>query len=236
MVISPQGQAIGGDEWNGIFISSPRTFTDKNIFRRGGGIVFPLYQTNSGEAGRFFENSDLTPNFSPTIIKGIEKALGEKVEPLELFDYIYAVLHNPAYRERYKEFLKIDFPRIPYPTDAKLYHSLATKGSELRKLHLLNDSANWPVNTTYPESGTNVVESLTYKDEKVHINAQQYFGNVPQDAWDFYIGGYQPAQKWLKDRKGSTLSFADIRHYQEIIAALTGTIKIMEDIEVIYPL
>ena len=194
--------------------------------------VFPLY--NSGVSRSIFENlenDNLTPNFSPVVLKKIEKALGETIKPLELFDYIYAVLHNPDYRKRYAEFLKIDFPRIPYPTDASLYHKLAEKGSKLRRLHLMENSDNWAVTTTYPEAGTNEVTELTYSDGRVHINPTQYFGNVSETAWTFFIGGYQPAQKWLKDRRGRILAFADIRHYQKIIAALDGTHKIMEEIK-----
>lgn len=196
--------------------------------------VFPLYQI-TGEAGSFFENQEeesLVPNFNPEIIKQIEKGLGEPIEPLELFDYIYAILHSPTYRERYKEFLKIDFPRIPYPTDKNRYHQLSVLGSKLRKLHLLENSSSWKVKITYPQSGTNKVESLRYHAGNVYINEEQYFGNVTEEAWDFYIGGYQPAQKWLKDRKEKTLSFSDIRHYQEIITALCETQQLMKEIDV----
>lgn len=225
-------------DWRHVFIS--RHITNGNILASakllGAGTQFPLYLTLSGEAGRFFEKSDLTPNFAPAILKKIEQRLGEKVEPLELFDYIYAVLHNPAYRERYKEFLKIDFPRIPYPSNPELYHNLAQMGSRLRKLHVMDNSSAWHVNTTYPVSGKNQVETPVYREGAVYINQQQYFGNVPLCAWEFYIGGYQPAQKWLKDRKGHTLSFSDIRHYQEIIATLSETIHIMEAIKDLAPL
>ena len=225
-------------DWRHVFIS--RHITNGNILASakllGAGTQFPLYLTPSGEAGRFFEKSDLTPNFSPAVLKKIEQRLGEKVEPLELFDYIYAVLHNPAYRERYKEFLKIDFPRIPYPSNPELYHNLAQMGSRLRKLHVMDNSSAWHVNTTYPVSGKNQVETPVYREGAVYINQQQYFGNVPLCAWEFYIGGYQPAQKWLKDRKGHTLSFSDIRHYQEIIATLSETIHIMEAIKDLAPL
>lgn len=196
------------------------------------GYVFPLYQL-TGEAGSIFEESSkegLVPNFDKKITQQIEKGLGETIEPLELFDYIYAVLHSPTYRERYKEFLKIDFPRIPYPTDKTRYHRLSALGGQLRKLHLLEGSASWTTGITYPQNGTNEVDNLRYESNRVYINETQYFGNVPEEAWLFYIGGYQPAQKWLKDRKGKTLSFSDIRHYQEIIAALSNTYRLMQEI------
>lgn len=191
--------------------------------------VFPLY--NTGAAGRFFEDSEPIPNFNAEILVKITKSLGEKPEPTELFDYIYAVLHSHSYRERYKEFLKIDFPRIPYPTDRELFHRLAEKGAELRRTHLMDGSAAWAVSTTYPEPGTNTVEQARHDGERVWINDTQYFGGVSPEAWNFYIGGYQPAQKWLKDRRGRTLDFAAIRHYEEIIHALCATARLMREID-----
>lgn len=195
------------------------------------GYIFPLYRL-TGEAGSIFEESgkdELVPNFNPEIIKQIEEKLGESIEPLELFDYIYAILHSPSYRERYKEFLKIDFPRIPYPTDKVAYRHLSEIGSQLRMLHLLENTKSWQLTTTY-STGTNQVEAVRYQDGKVYINETQYFGNVPTEAWEFYIGGYQPAQKWLKDRKGQQLSFTDISHYRKIIHALTETHRLEQKI------
>jgi hypothetical protein len=153
--------------------------------------------------------------------------------PLDLLDYIYAVLHSPRYRETYKEFLKIDFPRIPYPTDVAEFWRLVGLGGELRRTHLLDVGATdrSPLQVTYPITGANIVTKPHYTDGRVYINESQYFANVPQSAWEFYIGGYQPAQKWLKDRSGRTLDYDDISHYQKIIAALEGTGRIMKEID-----
>lgn len=151
--------------------------------------------------------------------------------PLDLLDYIYAVLHSPSYRNAYKEFLKIDFPRIPYPADAVSFWQLVALGGALRALHLLEHPALAKPITTYPVGGDNMVEKPTYADGKVHINKDQYFGNVPEVAWNFFIGGYQPAQKWLKDRKGRSLSLDDLRHYAKIIIALTETERLMKEID-----
>ena len=170
-----------------------------------------------------------------TTIKQIENSLGEDINTLELFDYIYAVLHSPTYRERFREFLKIDFPRIPYPTNSVCYHRLSALGNQLRRLHLLEDSASWKVEIIYPVNGSNEVESIRYESGNIYINKTQYFGNVPEEVWTFQIGGYQPAQKWLKDRKGSLLTFASIRHYQEIITALHETQRLMREIDVTAP-
>ena len=192
--------------------------------------VFPLY-INAVKVNSFFEeNEDIIPNLNDEIVKQIEESLGETVEPQVLFDYIYAVLHNPSYRKRYKEFLKIDFPRIPYPTSASQYHCLAKKGTELRRLHLME---GLPLQTgvTLPVAGTLQVDCYRWQDGRVYINDEQYFEGVPESAWKFYIGGYQPAQKWLKDRKGMTLSFEDVKHYQRIIYVLLQTERIMNEID-----
>lgn len=151
--------------------------------------------------------------------------------PIDLLDYIYAVLHSPTYREKYKEFLKIDFPRVPYPKDAKSFWKLVEKGKAIRELHLLESPLLEHRITQYPIAGTNQVGKVRYEDGKVYINESQYFSNVPQIAWEFYIGGYQPAQKWLKDRKDRTLNFEDINHYQHIIIALTETARLMKEID-----
>jgi len=183
--------------------------------------IFPLYL--------YLEDGSKVPNLKKEIVAEIEKIVGN-ASPEDIFDYIYAALHSPSYREKYKEFLKIDFPRVPYPKDAKQFKSLVALGKELRELHLLESPKVNQFITTYPVSGSDIVEKLVYKDGNVFINKDQYFGNVPTVAWNFYIGGYQPAQKWLKDRKGRTLLNADIEHYQKIIVALVETSRIMKEI------
>jgi predicted helicase len=151
--------------------------------------------------------------------------------PIDILDYIYGVLHSNKYREKFKEFLKIDFPKIPYPSSADYFFKIGALGKQIREMHLLESpKVNQPI-TSYPIAGNNEVEKLEYKDNKVYINRTQYFDNVPQEAWEFYIGGYQPAQKWLKDRKGRILSFEDLMHYQKIIVALTATHKLMQQID-----
>jgi predicted helicase len=155
---------------------------------------------------------------------------GNTFAPIDLLDYIYAVLHNPSYREKYKEFLKIDFPRVPYPT-IDTFWQLVKLGGELRQIHLLESPVVTDYITSYPIDGDNVVEKPLFKNNRVYINKEQYFDTVPQVAWEFYIGGYQPAQKWLKDRKERTLEFDDILHYQKIIVALSETDRLMKEID-----
>jgi hypothetical protein len=189
---------------------------------RGGTYLFPLYL--------YTEDGTKHPNLNEEIVEEIEKVVG-KVSPEDIFDYIYAVLHSPSYREKYKEFLKIEFPRVPYPKDSESFKRLIVFGTELRLLHLLESPKVNQFITTYPVAGFDKVEKLIYKDGNVFINKDQYFGNVPESTWNFYIGGYQPAQKWLKDRKGRVLTNADIEHYQKIIVALADTEKIMGGVD-----
>jgi predicted helicase/very-short-patch-repair endonuclease len=160
--------------------------------------------------------------------------------PIDILDYIYAVLHSPTYREKYKEFLKIDFPRVPYPKDNDTFWQLVKLGGEIRQIHLLESPTVEKYITQYPEDGNNTVTKPKFISSppleglgvvgKVYINDTQYFDNVPQIAWEFFIGGYQPAQKWLKDRKERTLEFDDILHYQKIIVALSETDRLMNEI------
>ena len=120
---------------------------------------------------------------------------------------------------------------MPYPKDAVSFKELVNIGAELRLLHLLESPKVNKFITTYPVAGSDTIEKLIYKDGNVYINKDQYFGNVPESTWNFYIGGYQPAQKWLKDRKGRTLTNEDIEHYQKMIVALSETDRIMKEID-----
>ena len=242
-------------------------------------FVFPLYlyTENMGKVEK-------TPNLNPKIVKKIEESLCalslsaslrenntsnnpvnpvnpvQKLSPEDIFHYIYAVLHTPSYRSRYREFLKVDFPRIPYPSSAEEFRRLASIGEKLVAVHLLKDPKVRDMFSPYanfPVSGSNLVEFVRFEFStqghgssadadtnsaslrlcvknqhgRVYINSTQYFDNVPETAWNFYVGGYQPAQKWLKDRKGRTLTSDDIMHYKAIVAALVETQRLMDEIE-----
>jgi predicted helicase len=191
---------------------------------------------------KMFESTERTPNLNAAVVNQIalimglvftnEKEITENTfAPIDILDYIYAVLHSPTYREKYKEFLKIDFPRVPFPKDKDTFWQLVKLGGEIRQIHLLESPTVEKYITQYPVDGNNEVVKTRYQDGKVYINETQYFDNVPQIAWDFYIGGYQPAQKWLKDRKERKLQFDDILHYQKIIVALSETNRLMKEID-----
>ena len=148
-------------------------------------------------------------------------------DELGVFDYIYGVLHCPTYRETYADFLKTDFPRIPWPSSPDEFWDVLAKGAKLRKLHLMNPQAIGPTPFPFMGSGDNVVENPAFKDGKVWINKVQYFDNVPEVSWSLRIGGYQPAQKWLKDRKNREIEYEDVKHYQRFLKVLSETDRIM---------
>lgn len=207
--------------WNAIFISNLITETKLGESSTQSALA-PLYL--------YTEQNEKVPNLNKEIWDKVNEIVGEAT-PENILDYIYAVLHSPSYREKYKEFLKIDFPRVPYPTTKEEFWDLVPLGTKLRGLHLLTDPVLTKPITTFSIAGSNEVEKITYKNGSVYINETQYFGDVPETAWNFYIGGYQPAQKWLKDRKGKTLSNNDIEHYQKMIVAMIETEKVMKEID-----
>jgi predicted helicase len=205
--------------------------------------TFPLYLYLKGNGQQtLVQNEERVPNLNTEIVNQIVEKVGltftnekettkDTFAPIDILDYIYAVLHSPTYREKYKEFLKIDFPRIPCPKDQDTFYKLVKLGGELRQIHLLESPIVDKSISKYPETGTNIVGKPKYENGKVMINETQYFEDVPEVAWNFYIGGYQPAQKWLKDRKDRELQVDDIRHYMKIIVALTETDRLMKEID-----
>ncbi len=143
--------------------------------------------------------------------------------PEDVFSYMYAVFHSPDYRERYAEYLKTDFPRLPLTRDPEMFRELCDIGDELVGLHLMERSAaDLP---SFPMPGDNTVSEARYAEPgqgaatgRVFINATQYFEGVSPEVWGFHVGGYQVCHKWLKDRKGRTLTYDDLNHYRRIAA------------------
>lgn len=205
-----------------------------------GTYVFPLwlYEEMHGELKR-------CPNFRAEIASEIATAAQTKyaedggtncISPPEIFDYIYAVLHNPHYRKKYAEFLKIGFPRIPLPKNRAHFRQTAKTGGKLRRLHLLEDASLDGDGVIFDDGGGNVVEKIRAKPDgkktlRVEIGAKSAFCGVPAAAWEFRIGGYFPAQKWLKSRKNRALKYEDLRHFRRTINALAQTAEIAEKME-----
>jgi predicted helicase len=209
----------------------------------GNSFQFPLYLFPS----ELHAETDRRPNLTPVFLKAIAEklrlpqeepyGLPKGITPEDIFYYAYAMFHSPTYRTRYAEFLKIDFARLPLTSDLKLFRALAAKGGELVALHLMESPKLHNLITEFPEKGDNVVEKVQYKDKdnRAWINKTQYFDGVPLTVWEFYIGGYQVCERWLKDRKGRKLSCDDIQHYQKIVVALNETIRLMAEIDGLIP-
>ena len=181
--------------------------------------LFPLY---------LYSDSEKKPNFSPEFLKFIYEKYGRKILPEEIFYYIYAALHSPTYRKKYEEFLKYDFPRIPFVDDYEKFKELSKLGSELVELHLMKKKL--PIHTKFDIQGSNIVKKVKYKDGKVFINKEQYFEGVPENVWNFHIGGYKVLDKYLKSRKNRELSSKEIEHFLQIVEIIRRTIEIMKDI------
>ena len=236
IIVPKHGQVVNIYKWDAALVSS--CVTDMHLMS-GGCYNFPLYLYS--DEGYFSEEGGTrVPNLDEGIVAKIAEAIGRRFvpevtgeegtfAPIDLLDYIYGLLYHPEYRERYFEFLKVDFPRIPYPDSAACFDQYKAIGGQLRRLHLMEEQPE-RTGVTYPEVGDNSVSQQKWADDKVWINKEQYFGNVPEEVWNYYIGGYQPAQKWLKDRRNTTLSFDDITHYQRIVHALATTIALQSEL------
>jgi len=191
------------------------------------------------------------PNLYPEFIKNFSENLrlefiedgGGDLEqtfgPEDVFNYAYAVFYSLTYRTRYAEFLKINFPRLPLTSDKELFKALAARGAELVSLHLMESPALDSYVTSFPIIGSRAVEKVRYIEttQRVYINDSQYFGGVPQEVWEFEVGGYRVCEKWLKDRQkaGRKLSGDEINHYQKIIVVLKETMRLMAEIDDLIP-
>jgi hypothetical protein len=209
-------------------------------------FVFPLFLAGEEESGQGrLSESVSEPNFSPQFLRILAQRLGAPtlepyglpggVTPQEIGYFVYAVLYCPSYRARYAEFLKIDFPRLPLTSNLELFRSLASLGGQLVAVHLLESlKLDHPI-TEYLGGRAHEVERVSWSKNTVWLNKTQTTGfrGVREEVWNFHIGGYQVCQKWLKDRRGRTLSKDDIIHYQKIVVAVAETIRLMKEIDAV---
>ena len=182
------------------------------------------------------------PNLDPALLERLAAAHGAAPTPEDVFHYVYAVLYAPTYRQTYAQFLRIDFPRVPFTADANLFRRLAALGERLVALHLLRSPELDPPLARFEGDGDNRVArtqraGFGYDPEtqRVGINADQWFAPVPPDVWAYQIGGYQVCEKWLKDRRDRVLTLDEIRTYCRIVTALARTIALQSDIDALYP-
>jgi predicted helicase len=211
-------------------------FGDQSIF-------FPLYLYSDQSVGAIYElplqgksKTRQLPNFTSEFVKAVKKSLGSEPTAKEVFFYIYAVLYSPAYRKRYEEFLKIDFPRVPLPSNREVFKRLTVLGKELVDLHLLKHSDLEKTDIGFPKGDSNKVEKVGYAadDERVFINKEQYFEGISKEVWEYQIGAYQVMEKYLKDRKGRKLSLDEINHYMKVARAIQLTVELQQKIDDVY--
>jgi predicted helicase len=217
--------------------------TDLNLLQTANGqITFPLYLYPDKSKGKLLDEKaskpERTANFGDKFLQAVKEDLGTEPTPEEIFCYIYAVLYSPTYRKRYEEFLKVDFLRIPIPTDYELFKKLSEFGKELIELHLLKHPALQERDREigFPKSGSNKVERVKYdeKTERVYFNKEQYFEGITKEVLEYQIGGYQVAEKYLKGRKGRVLPLEEIEHYMRVVKAIERTIEVQERIDDIF--
>jgi len=232
------GQVVGSEKpWNIVYCST--SIEDFNLFYRGGSANFPLYLYPDKDKIDLFnhkkDSKERKPNIDPNIFRALSEVYRKEPTAEESFYYIYAVLYSSIYRTRYAEFLKTDFPRVPFTKDYKILSRMAELGSHLVELHLLkSEELDNPV-ARFRGKGENKVDRVRYEKEQVYINNDQYFEGVEPEVWQYQVGGYQVCAKWLKDRKGRKLSLEEIKHYCKIVAALRKTISIQKEIDALYP-
>ncbi|MGC8785416.1 MAG: type ISP restriction/modification enzyme [Armatimonadota bacterium] len=237
LCIGRAGQVVGAEQWNLAFCT--RRITDFNLFYRGGNITCPLYlYPECPDLFGMVKSQERRLNMNSTLLDALAKVYGEALTPEQVFAYIYAVLYAPTYREKYADFLRLDFPRVPFPADVNTFHALATLGNRLVDLHLLRSAELDPPIARFEGSGDNRVtgnprEGFRYEAEtqRVYINPSQYFAPVRPEVWEYRIGGYQVCVKWLKERAGRQLSLDEIRTYCRIVTALAHTLVLQEEID-----
>jgi predicted helicase len=245
LCIGRQWSSVGSSQFDVVFASEH--IVDFNLFRRGGENLFPLYILTNGEEKMFFgikepeieyegftkKGLHKTDNFTKEFRQFIKTKYKESYSPEHILGYIYSVLHSPAYRSNYIEFLKNDFPKVPFTKNEDVFQKLSVIGIELFETHLMNKIPEI-IDCQSAGSGDNFrVELINYKSNKVWFNNDRYIDNIPPGVWDFHIGGYQVLDKWLKERKKHNiiLSKSDMDHFKAIVNILAFTIDTMHKID-----
>jgi predicted helicase len=183
-------------------------------------FVFPLY---------LYSNGERQLNLNPLFIEKIHAQYSKTISPESILAYIYAILHSQKYRTSFLNLLKLDFPRIPIVKDYQDFLSLSDLGAQLIELHLMKKQ--FPPTIKYEIVGSNNIASVKYTDSKLYINKTQYFDKIPENVWNFYIGGHQVLDKWLKSRMKRELSVQEVLHFIQIVEVLKETIRIMDEID-----
>jgi len=205
-------------------------------------IFFPLWLYNldnkaQNQLPTLTQPEPKTSNIKKGVIDLLLSSYKNPVSPEEIFYYIYAILYSNIYRQKYLEFLKIDFPRIPFTGNYGLFRKLSKLGKKLVDIHLLQSSLIDKTSSRFEGNGNlSLVKKIIYnqKEKRIYINENQFFTNVEPEIWNYFIGGYQVLNKWLKDRKGKYLTDEEIKNYIKITEAIKQTIEIQKKIDKLY--
>ncbi|MGV9858785.1 type ISP restriction/modification enzyme [Gordonia sp. NPDC003425] len=189
---------------------------------KGSETLAPLYL--------FHEGAPRSSNMRVENVKHLLKNVDSETSHEDVLDYIYGVMHSPIYRSKFQALLKDDFPVIPVAADEDEFEVFRVAGAKLRGLHLMSDPSVEDYITSYPVVGSDTVDRYELMGNDVWINDTQYFGGVAPEVWEFEIGAYAPAQKWLEQRKRRRLSSEGLDQYQRIIKVLSETIGVMEEL------
>jgi predicted helicase len=198
--------------------------------------IFPLYIYPDKCLYNGGSKYEREVNIEKAIYESLEKSYGNKLKPEQIMFYVYAVLYSNTYRQKYAEFLKSDFPRIPFTADYVLFSKMSKLGGEIVDLHLMRSKKLDKPTAKFEGKGDNLVSEIKYdpKEELVYINLGRHFGPVSKDVWEYQIGGYQIMAKWLKDRKNCRLVLDDIKHYCRMATAIKETIELQKKIDIMY--
>ena len=243
---------VPGGVFSHCFITDTIIESRLSTSQKGIAYIFPLYKyifPDDSKKTKSFDYNKVYPvpghtrqcNIDPSVFTLLRGIFGKDNLPSaeQIFYYIYAVLHSGIYRERYRDHLKIDFPRVPFTSDMELFKELARLGEGLAGVHLLKSSELDQTFSKFEVIGNNIVNDLLSKpaalrDGRVYINESQYFSNITRELWEFEICGYQVLNRWLKARKNRALSTVDILHFIKICRAVQLTIKYSEEIDDVY--
>ncbi|MBL1215687.1 MAG: helicase [Ignavibacteriae bacterium] len=235
-------QVSSSEYFSQILVS--KHMVDNRTFFSSRGIIqqAPLYIYPNMDKTDLFsehESGEKKPNINPDLFEELKISYKKDITPEEIFYYIYSVLYSNIYRTKYAEFLKIDFPRVPFTKNYKLFTQFGKLGKQLADLHLLKSKTLEKTISKFPISGNNKVEKPRFDgaqrdDGKVWLNKEQYFDGIKEEVWEYQIGGYQVCSKWLKDRKGRILSLEEIQTYCKIVTSISKTIELQKDIDELY--
>ena len=245
-------KGLPGYDYSWVYASN--SLVGHGVFYNGNSTeyLFPLYlypadKKETGNPGKgsitnlmmLFEPSTVyetkKANLSLVIVEQLKKYYKNQPSPEQILYYIYAVLYSKIYRTRYSQFLKTDFPRVPFTKRYKIFVEMAEYGGNLVDLHLLKSVELDPPIARFHGKGTNKVEKINYEEGRVYINKDQFFDGIALNIWEYQIGGYQVCDKWLKDRKGRALSLDEVKHYCQIATSLQKTMEIQKEIDDLYP-